>query len=428
MDVLFPPGPQKSLLLGDAPQFKSNPFEFMAQAARAYGDLVHFRFGPSHAYLLTNPRDAHRVLVEQHDQFFEEPSLLRALNSAMGHDLFAPSDKVTKQALRRGLFQSEWLTPFITDAAQACGQKLDDWQGGDPLPLLRDITLRVVTQTMFGEHDDRAALLAEAITACRDDQAFQSPLTLPIWFPTASNRQKQRARREIEALTRQFVAAYRQQGCCDGILSCLLDKAERPDWAIEELLALFYVGYEAAARTLAWSWYLLTQYPDAAESLKAEVDTVLGGRTPTADDLPNLAYCEMVFKETLRLYPPVWLVSRQAKKETRLGEYYVPAGSTIFVSPYITHHSQRYYTAPDRFLPERFGESFARRGSNYSYMPFGAGTYSEVEHRYATAIGTLVLAISAQKLSLSLRHKPDTSTLTAAPNGLQLHAEHLVTA
>ncbi|HVU09757.1 MAG TPA: cytochrome P450 [Phototrophicaceae bacterium] len=426
MDVLFPPGPQKSLLFGDAPQFKSNPFEFMAQAARAYGDLVHFRFGPSHAYLLTNPRDAHRVLVEHHDQFFEKPSLLRALNSAMGHDLFAPSDQVTKQALRRGLFKSDWLTPFIEDAAQASSQMLDLWQGGDPLPLLREITLRVVTQTLFGQTDDRAGLLAEAITVCRDDQAFQSPLTLPLWVPTASNRQKQRAQHEIEGLTRQLIAAYRQRGCY-GILSCLLNAADRPAWAVEELLALFYAGYEATARTLAWSWYLLTQYPDAAESLQAEVDTVLGGRTPTGADLPNLVYCAMVFKETLRLYPPVWLIRRQAKKETRLGEYYVPAGSTIFVSPYITHRSQRYYTAPDRFLPERFGDSFARRGSNTSYMPFGAGTYSEVEHSYATAIGTLILALSAQKLHLSLKQKPETGTLTAAPNGLQLHAEHLVT-
>src|SRR5579871_2808113 len=241
MDALFPPGPQKSLFLGDAPQFKNNPFEYMLQASRAYGDLVHFRFGPSHAYLLTNPRDAHRVLVEHHDQFVEKPNLLRALNSAMGHDLFAPSDKVTKQTLRRGTFKAEWLTPVIDQAVQSAAPLLDTWQGGDPLPMLRAVTIRMVAETLFGKADDRAERLANAAAVCRDDQAFQSPLTLPNWVPTEANRQRQRAQHEIEGLIRQFVGEHR---CANNecIFAQLLDSAERASWAVDELLALCYVG------------------------------------------------------------------------------------------------------------------------------------------------------------------------------------------
>src|SRR5262245_5286067 len=146
MDALFPPGPQKSLLLGDAPQFKDDPLNYLLQSARAYGDIVHFRFGPSHAYLLTNPRDAHDVLVERFDQFEDKPSLLRALNSAMGHDLFAPKDRVRKKAMRRGVFKAAWLEPYVDATVRDCAQALDHWQGGDPVVLLETLTLRLVTR------------------------------------------------------------------------------------------------------------------------------------------------------------------------------------------------------------------------------------------------------------------------------------------
>jgi cytochrome P450 len=425
MDVLFPPGPQKSLLLGDSPQFKQNPLDFMQRSARTYGDLVHFRFGPSHAYLLTNPRDAHRVLVEHHDQFADRPSLLRALNSAMGHDLFAPKDKITKKTLRRGKFRAQWVEPFVDGLAHAAAPALDLWQGGDPSALLREITLQMVTTTLFGEAEGERKTLAiqldRALYASRDDRRFRSPLTLPAWVPTKHNRQRQSANVEIKRLLTRLIANHG-----DGVLTHLLETAGTPVYATEELLALFNAGREAAAQTVAWGWALLAQNPEAADALHAEVDQVLGSRLPTAADLPNLAYCEMVFQEALRLHPPVWLISRQARKETRLGEWYVPAGSTIFVSPYIIHHSQRHFTAPERFIPERFGESFLRRGSS-GYMPFGAGTYAEVEREYATMIGKLVLALAAQRFRLS-SSAAATDEHSAYPHGVQLQVERRVTA
>ena len=110
------------------------------------------------------------------------------------------------------------------------------------------------------------------------------------------------------------------------------------------------------------------------------------------------------------------------KGPPRLGEYFVPAGSTIFVSPYIIHHNQRYYTVPERFLPERFGEGLARRGSSYSYIPFGAGAYAEVEHEFALSVGKLILAQAAQRFELTLA-APINPALAPYPQGLELHIE-----
>ncbi|MEP7292492.1 MAG: cytochrome P450 [Chloroflexota bacterium] len=425
MDALFPPGPQKSLLFGDAPHFKQNPLDFMLQSARTYGDLVHFRFGPSHAYLLTNPRDAHYVLVERHDQFAEQITLGRALNSAMGHDLFAPKEKSKSKALRRGAFQTRWLNDSLSGIAQSTADALDRWQGGDPLELLETITGQIVAATLFGDvhNTDRVIRLRRALAAQRDEADFQSPLTLPNWIPTASNRKRQRASAEVKCLVEQILHDQRTMHQ-PGILNCLLLGDTGETQAVEEVLVLFRAGCDSATQTVAWAWSLLATHPDAADSLQAETGTVLGDRLPTADDLPNLPYCEMILKETMRLHPPVWLVSRQAKRETRLGDYYVPSGSTIFISPYIVHHSQRYFTSPEHFLPERFGESFARRGTNYAYIPFGAGTYAQAAHDYALTIGTLVLALAAQRFQLGMvKESQKNLKFAVEPRGLQLQPE-----
>lgn len=426
MDALFPPGPQKSLLLGDAPLLQHNPLSYLLQASRTYGDIVHFRVGPSHAYLLTNPRDAHDVLVERFDQFSEKPSLFRALNSAMGHDLFAPKETVKQAPMRRGVFQTGWLDPLLEAAAQSATQPLDSWRGGDPLPMLRNLTLSIVVQTLFGDSSDRVMALTEQldelVAAQQDYQRLESPFTPPGWIPTVRNRQRQHAAAELKRIMRILVEDHRARGRYD-LLWCLLQAADIERFAIEEALALFHAGHRAAAHTLAWAWALLAQHPDAAEALHTEVETVLGSRTPTADDLANLPYCDMIIRETLRLHPPMWLISRQAKRETRLRDYYVPAGSTILISPYIVHHSARYFTSPEHFLPERFSDSLTRRGSGYAYMPFGAGRYAQVEHDYALTIGKLILAMSAQRFRLGLVTTGDESEVSAHPRGLQLQAE-----
>lgn|GEM_PF-5816036 len=417
MDALFPPGPQKSLLLGDAPHFKENPLGFMLQSARTYGDLVHFRFGPSHAYLLTNPRDAHYVLVERHDQFATTMSLGRAFNSAMGHDLFAPKDKTTKKPLRRGMFRVEWLEHTLDAAARHAAQELEHRQHNNPTELLDLLTGKIVAATLLGDvtRTDLVIRLQRALRRHSSKRDFQSPLTLPTWIPTTRNRECQRADKQITQFLEQILEDQ-QANRQPSVLQNLLQNYENEAYALEELLTLLQAGYEAAAQTVAWAWALLAQHPEAAEALHAEV-VPLGSRKPNTDDLANLVYCEMVLKETMRLHPPTKIISRQAKKETRLGEYYVPSGSTIFISPYIIHHSARYFTSPDRFLPERFGESFARQSSSYAYMPFGAGTYAQVEQEYALTVGKLTLALLAQRFRFTAAAQPENATV---PVGLGL--------
>jgi cytochrome P450 len=148
---------------------------------------------------------------------------------------------------------------------------------------------------------------------------------------------------------------------------------------------------------------------------------------PTADDIPNLPYTAMVLRETLRLYPPAWLVSRQAKSEVRVANYYLPSGSSVFVSPYIIHRNRRYFTTPDAFIPERFAEGFDRRMPRSAYMPFGAGQRATAEQALALHEATLMLATIASRFTLALEPgqtvTPEAGLTMRPLGGLKMRAQ-----
>jgi cytochrome P450 len=162
---------------------------------------------------------------------------------------------------------------------------------------------------------------------------------------------------------------------------------------------LFHALHETAATTLSWALHLLAQHPELQAELQAELNTVLAGRAPTAIDLPELAYTEMVLRETMRLFPPAWLVCRQTRRETRIGDFFLPAGSTVLCSPYIMQRSPRNFVEPQKFLPERFSASFEKRMRRHAYAPFG--TDARLEGAPLLAEMKLLLAVIASRFNVS---------------------------
>jgi cytochrome P450 len=169
-----------------------------------------------------------------------------------------------------------------------------------------------------------------------------------------------------------------------------------------EALTLFLTGYETIGQALTWTWYLLSQHPEVEAKLHVEIDAVLGARLPTAGDIPRLKYTEKVFKEAMRLYPPVWRLMRRAIDDYQAGGYTVPAGSLVLLSPYAMHRDERYYAEPSRFNPERWTDDARRRLPEYSYFPFGGGPRRCVGEGFAWMEGILLLATLAQRWRLRL--------------------------
>jgi cytochrome P450 len=170
----------------------------------------------------------------------------------------------------------------------------------------------------------------------------------------------------------------------------------------DEALTLFLAGHETTANALTWTWYLLSQNPEAEARLRAELDDVLQGRLPKIDDLPRLSYTSMIFSEALRLYPPAWVVGRMAKVDCEVAGYSVPAGTLLVMSPYVTQRDPRYFPEPERFDPERWTAEEQEKRSKFTYYPFGGGTRVCIGERFAWLEGVLLLATIAQKWRLRL--------------------------
>jgi cytochrome P450 len=167
-------------------------------------------------------------------------------------------------------------------------------------------------------------------------------------------------------------------------------------------MTLFLAGHETTANTLAWAWFLLSGHPDVEAQLHAELEGVLGGRLPGFEDLPSLKRTENIITETLRLYPPGWMLGREAIEPVELGGYPIARGTTVFMTAFVIHRDPRWYDDPDAFQPERWADGLVQRIPRYAYFPFGGGPRICIGNQFALMEATLVLATIAQKYRLRL--------------------------
>ncbi|HTE18209.1 MAG TPA: cytochrome P450, partial [Armatimonadota bacterium] len=165
----------------------------------------------------------------------------------------------------------------------------------------------------------------------------------------------------------------------------------------DEAMTLLLAGHETTANAFAWTWYLLSQHPEVEARLHAEVDAVLGGRAPDVEDVPRLPYTRQVFAESMRCYPPAWIIARHAVEECPLGAFTLPQGALVLMSQWVTHHDPRYYPDPSRFDPERWTPEAAAGRPRFAYYPFGGGSRLCIGEQFAWMEGVLVIAALASR-------------------------------
>jgi cytochrome P450 len=267
------------------------------------------------------------------------------------------------------------------------------------------LTLRIVAQALFGTDVMELASQVSKSMVFLEESFTKESLSLPIpyWLPTPHNLAVNRVLQSLDILVRRIIAEHRSTGKDTGdLLSTLLlaqdeDGSQMNDQQLhDEVLTLLLGGHETTANALVWACYLLSQHPEVAQKLRDEVDTVLGQRAPTLEDFPRLQYVDMVIKETLRVYPPAWILGRQAMQDVELGGYHVRKGTMVFVSPYIQHHDPRWFEEPEEFHPERFSEENEKKIRAHAYIPFGAGPRACIGSRFTLTEQKVVLTLLAQ--------------------------------
>ena len=170
----------------------------------------------------------------------------------------------------------------------------------------------------------------------------------------------------------------------------------------DETMTLFLAGHETTALALGWTWYLLSENPQAETKLHEELDAVLGGNPATVADLERLPYLQAVVRESLRLYPPAYMMARANITPVTVGEYEIPAGATILSSQWVTHRDARYFEEPEEFRPERWLDGLEERLAGGTYYPFGDGPRRCIGQGFALLEVALAIAAIAQKFRFRL--------------------------
>jgi len=221
-----------------------------------------------------------------------------------------------------------------------------------------------------------------------------------------------RAKAQLDKTIYRIIAERRQKNDSGSdFLSIFMNVRDEDGLAIsdtqlrDELVTLFIAGHETAANALAWTWYLIASHPDIERELYREVDRVLGSRAPTTEDVPNLRFTGKVFAESLRLYPPLWVLGRRAISDVEICGYSIPAGTIVLVSPYLTQREPRFFPDPLEFRPDRWSEPMSAALPRFAYFPFGGGARQCLGDSFAGLEATLIIATFAQKWRMRLAEK-----------------------
>lgn len=397
------------------PRFRSDPLNFLLEISQRYGDLIHMRFGPRHIYLVNSPDLVREVLVEQAEKFHKTPLFKNNARHIIGEGLLTSEDELHKRQRRlmQPAFHHQRIAGFADGMVASTQQMLQNWHDGARIDIhheMMKLTLEIVSQSLFGAKvSDDVDLIGEAITGgLRYVNARTTrPFAIPYRIPTPENLAERKRARTLHRVVQRFIDERRASGEDRGdLLSMILLAVDEQGGmsdkqARDEVMTLFIAGHETTANALTWTFYLLAQHPEVEAKLQAEVDSVLGGRAPTMDDLARLPYTDQVIKESMRLYPPAWIVPREANQQVLLGGHPVAKNSILLSSPYTMHRSPRYFSEPDRFLPERFTEDFEKSLPRYAYFPFGGGPRVCIGNGFAMMEARLLLATIVQQYQLA---------------------------
>jgi cytochrome P450 len=412
----LPPGPKGTIVGGNSRQFRARLLDFLLDTARDYGPLASFRVGPRRVFLASGPDLIEQVLVTDARHYIKHFGA-RAFKPVLGNGLVTSEGALWQR--QRKLIQPAFLKTrvqaYAPVMAELTERMLDSWTPNETVWINDEfgaLTSKIALKTLFGLDDpgDRerfsdALKLAFDLMTARLRRIFK----LPLWMPTPANLRLQGAVAELNRTVQDFIDSGRcRQHMGEDLLSRLMlaqheDGTRMNDRQLrDEVMTLYLAGHETTTLTLTWSWYLLSQHRHVEEKLVSEWQHVLAGRTPTADQLPHLRYTTAVIAESMRLFPPVYVIGREAIADLELGGYRVKRGYTVLMSQWVNHRDPKYFPGPEEFRPERWEGGFAKRIPKFAYYPFGGGQRMCVGNTFALMEAAIILAAVGQQYRFTI--------------------------
>jgi cytochrome P450 len=425
-------------LLGNLSQMIANPFQALCDWQRDYGDLVSFRLAARQFYLFSHPKLIEQALIKQSDVFVKtyNPKKPIGLALVLGQGLVTSQGDVwqKQRRLMQPVFQRSNIMTLLPQIATAGSNLLDRWRTlGEGVEVnlpgeMMQLTLEVITQTMFstsvlGKIQHIAPSLETLLRYAAKN--LLNPLTLPLYVPTPANQKFKQALAIIDDVIYGIIDQRRNASSAHNDLLDMLIKA-RDDSSGEkmtdrqirdEVITIFSAGHETTANLLSWTLYLLARHPDVLAKLHQELDDVLQGKIPNAEDLQKLPYTRAILNESMRFRPPAGILLRKVARDTEVDGYFLKAGRLAIFSIFNLHHHVEFWPQPGQFDPERFLIPENRR---FSFMPFGTGERVCIGSHFALLESQLLLSMIVQHYDLQLLNTDEVEiemAVTLRPKG-----------
>ena len=409
------PGPREWPLVGSAHRRMRSPLAFFEELGRRHGRAARFTMFRERFLLLNDPALVNELLVtKQH--LFRKGRALEGARIFLGNSLLVSEGEEHRR--QRRLIQPAFHRGRIEGYVRVMAQRAREWtdarREGEALDLaveMNRLTLAVVGETLFGSQvDAEAHAVAESLTVVIENFGR---MLLPFWkwtrrLPTPANRRLRDAQAQLDATIFRLIQDRRASGRDHGDLLSMLLAAEDADLPQQRLtdveirdqaMTLFLAGHETTANALGWTWHLLSRHEDVRRRMKEEIDAALGPeRLPELADMARLPYTTAVLSESMRLFPPVWVIGRRALEATQIGEFEVPRRTLVLASQYLLHRDPRFWPEAERFWPERWLDEAAEAARpKFAYFPFGGGARICIGESFAWAEGVLMLAVMARR-------------------------------
>ncbi len=390
--------------------------------AQEHGDFVRVKVGTISVYLVSNPDYLQYILRDNQPNFIKSPMLYNSAKMLVGNGLLTSDGEfwLRQRRMIQPQFHRQKIAAFVTEMIGAIDHILDAWaQEEQPQTIelkerMSQITMEVVSRTMFGSN----VMSPQQMTEINKEMVFAADYValrgytpfLPKWFPLPGTK---RFAKSMETLT-QTVNAIIETGrgkteVAGNLLSMLIHAIDEEtneqmtnEQLFDEIMTTFSAGFETTSTALAWLFYVLDKNPEIKARLLEEVDSVLGDRPPTFEDMRQLPYCRMTFQEALRYYPPIGMLPRTAIEDDVIGGHPIPAGTVVLVFYYGVHHNPQVWPEPERFDPERFADTPANKRHRFAYLPFSGGPRQCIGNEFAITEGVLALVMLLQRYRIDV--------------------------
>jgi cytochrome P450 len=409
------PGPRSGLGIRQAIAFRRSPLTYLQRLAADYGDVALFRIGWRNAFLLNHPDLVQEFLVVHASKQVRGLVMQRG-RAVMGDGLLTSEEPLhaTQRRLLQPAFHRERIARYAKVMGEYASRACKRWRVGEIIDLrkeMMELTLAILGKTLFNrQFEEDAGEIADAVTELMSlvNLVFV-PFSKQLFrLPLPGFRQFQKVRQRFDRLIYGLIEERMRSGAGgDDLLSMLLQqqliegsRAQAIRQVRDECLTILLAGHETIANALTWALFLLSQHPQHANRIRAEVTHAAGGKDLNAEHYEKLPFTRRALAESMRLYPPVWVLARTLTESCSIGAYTAPQGSILFASQYLLHHDSRFFPAPDAFDPDRFlGNSKAHQ---FAYFPFGFGPRRCIGEGFALMEGALALGTILRRWEVEL--------------------------